>query len=336
MSGKRPIDIQRDAGITLQVGGDDKSAVKEFLSTADSLYVIKEAGVFRIQLADDIDPGRTNPNVPNLSQQILAAGYSNEIVARVLLTAKYLFDERNATVKPFVASLFETCIVLTRHLLELEAMTRELADEIQRKEAAFAEKAASRNAFSLPSVPGLDTKLHNILSKANRARDIILAMCRRQFLPDAAGKVKLEDLEKGVETSLQAKPELFAAWKEIANYFSLIRNMRNISEHPKANYQVVLADFSMRRDGQVSPPLVEIQHPDTPIGTLPVVEFLEFLRSTMLQNAEIILIFIRFAVLLKHNPFGEWVAEFPEAERRHKFVRYYRAMNMGGTWRILG
>ncbi len=336
MAGKHPIDIQRDAAITLQIGGDDKSAAREFLSTADSLYIIKEIGIFKVQLADDIDPGRTNPNIPNLSQQVLAAGYDNEIVARVLLTAKYLFDERNATVKPFVASLFENCIVLTRQLLELDAMTRELADEIQRKEAAFVEKPTARNAFSLPSVPGMDTKLHSILSRADKTKDTILGMCRLQFLPGAAGKVKVEELEKAAETSIQAEPEVFTAWKEIARYFSLIRNMRNVSEHPKANYQVLLADFSMQSDGQVNPPLVEIQHPDTPIGTLPVVEFLEFVRSTMLQHAEIMLTFIRFAVLMKHNPFGEWVAEFPEAERRHKFVRYYRAINMGGTWRILG
>jgi hypothetical protein len=62
----------------------------EFLSTGNSLYVIKEAGVYRIQLADDIDPARANPNIPNLNQQVLAAGHNNEIVARILLTAKYL------------------------------------------------------------------------------------------------------------------------------------------------------------------------------------------------------------------------------------------------------
>lgn len=336
MSEKRPIDRQRDAAITLQIGGDDKSEIKDFLSTTKGLYVIKEIGVFKIQLADDIDPGRTNPNIPNLSQQVLPAGHNDEIVARILLTAKYLFDEHNAMVRPFVGELFERCIVLTRQLLELDAIARELADEIQRKIAAFAEKPATRNAFSLPSVPGIDTKLHNILSKADKAKDTILAMCRLQFLPEAVGKVKLEDLAKAVEASMQAEPEIFSVWNEMATYFSLIRNMRNVSEHPKENHQVVLSDFAMQPDGQINPPLVEIQHPGTPIGTLPVIEFLEFVRSTMLSHAEIILTFIRFSVLLKHNPFREGVAEFPEAERRHKFVRYYRAINIGGTWRILG
>lgn len=336
MPPKRPIDIQRDAAFTLHIGGDDKSATKEFPSTGDSLYVIKETSVFKIQLADDIDPGRTNPNVPNLSQQVLTAGYENEIVARVLLTAKYLFDENNATVEPFVASLFKNCIALTRQLLELDAMTRELADGILQKAAAFAVKRAERNAFSLPSVPDLDTKLHNILFKADKAKDTILKICRLQFLPGASNKSKLADLEKAVEASLKAEPQLIATWIEITKYFAMIRNMRNACEHPKENFQVVLVDFSMQPDGQVNPPLVEIQHPDTSIRTLPVVDLLEFIRNTMLEHSEIMLTFIRRAVLLMDNPFHEYVVEVPEEERRHKFARYYRAINVGGTWRILG
>lgn len=336
MPPKRPIDIQRDAALTLRVGGDDKSATKAILSTGDGLYVIKETSVFKIQLADDIDPARNFPKVPNLSQQVLTAGYENEIVARVLLTAQYLFDENNAIVKPFVANLFKNCIVLTRELLELDTMTRELADEILQKAAAFAVKPTAPNAFGLPSVPGLDMKLHNILSKADKAKGTILIICRLQFLPRAAAKGNLADLEKAIEASLSAEPQLIAAWKEKAKYFLLIRNMRNASEHPKENYQVALTDFSMRPNGLVNPPLVEIQHPDTPIRTSPVVELLEFIRNTMVEHAEGVLPFIRSAVLLKDNPFGEKVAAFPEEERRHRFVRYYRTINMSGTWRILG
>ena len=336
MTSKRAIDIQRNAAITLHVGGDDKSAVMEFLSTGNALYAIKEAGVYKIQLADDIDPARLNPNIPNLNQQVLTAGHDNEIVAKILLTAKYLFDEKNATVKPFVADLFEKCLVLTKLILELDAMTHELKNEIGEKEAALAEKFVAPNAVILPSIPGMDTKLDNILSKADKAKDTLLAICRLQFLPNAQGKPKLEDLEKAVEQSLSAEPQLIAAWKETAKYFSLIRNMRNVSEHPKDKYRVVLKDFSMWPDGKIYPPLVEIQHPDTPIRTLPLVEFLDFVRNTMLEHAEVMLAFVRFSVLLQHNPFKEWVAEFPEDERRHKFVRYYRAINMGGRWRILG
>ncbi len=336
MTGKRPIDIKRDAAITLYIGGDDKSAVEEVLSTGDDLYVIKESGVFKIQLADNIDPGRTNPNIPNLTQQVLTEGCNSEVVARILLTAKTLFDEHNATVKPFVATLFEKCLALTRQLLELNTMTRELADEIGQKEAAFNAKPAAPNAFNLPSVPGIDTKLHSILFKADKAKDTMLEILRLQVLPDAVGKVKLKALDDAVEASLQSEPQLIDTWKGLSKYFGLIRNMRNACEHPDDTKSASLTDFSMQPSAEVYPPLVEIRHPDTPIRTLPLVEFLDFIRNGMIERAETALVFIKVLGLLKHNPFGEVVAEFPEKERRHKFVRYYRAVDMSGTLRILG
>lgn len=335
VTGKRPIDVQRDAAFALQINAEDQLLGREFLSTADGLYIIKDSSIHKIQLADDIDPDRTNPAIPNLSQQVLTAGYENEIVARVLLTAKYLFDEKNATVKPFVAALFENCILLTRQILELDTMTGGLTDEIGKKEAAFAENPPAPKAFNLPSVSDLDTKVHNILVKADKAKDVILALCSLQLLPSTIGKPKLKDLDQAIEVAMRAEPELIAAWKERSKYFWLIRNMRNVSEHPKENYRVRLADFAMWPDGKVYPPLIEIQHAETPIRTVPLTEFLDFIRNSMLAHAETILAFIRHAVLLKDNPFSERIAEVPEDERRHKYVRYYRAINLNGAWRIL-
>jgi hypothetical protein len=191
-------------------------------------------------------------------------------------------------------------------------------------------------AINLPSVSGKETKLHSILSKADKAKDTLLAICRAQFLPDKKDRPKLEALEKAVEKSLSAEPNLIAVWKETVKIFALVRNARNASEHPKDNHQIILSDFAMWPDGKVYPPLVEVQHPSTPIRSLPLKEFVEFIRNTMLENAEVMLTFIRCTVLLSHNPFGEWVAEFPEEEGRHKHVRYYRAINVNDTWRILG
>lgn len=215
-------------------------------------------------------------------------------------------------------------------------MTRELSEEIRSKETSFAEHTPSPNAFCLPSTPGLDTKIHNILVKADKAKDAVLALYRLRFLPAAAVKPKLTELDKAVEAAMQAEPELVAAWKETSGYFRLIRNMRNASEHPKENDRVVLSDFKMRPDGKVYPPLIEIEHSETPIGSSPVNDLLQLVRDSMLARAESTLAFIRFAVLLESNPFREWVAVFPEKERRHKHVRYYRAIDLDGTWRILG
>lgn len=336
MSRKRAIDVQRDAAFSMRVGGDDHSGIMHHLSTGNALYIIKEEGVYQLKTADNIDPERLNPNIPHQNQQILPAGYNNEIVGKILLTAKTLFDEHNATVKPFIADLFEHSIVLTRQILELDAMARELIDDITRKENELEEKTFEPNAVCVPSVSGMDTKLHNILSKADKAKNTILDLYRLQFMPNAQKRPTLDELNKAAEKVFEAEPQLIEGWKGNAQYFGLIRNARNASEHPDENKEVALSDFAMWPDGKIYPPLVELKHKDTPIRLLPLVEFLDFIRNSMLEQAECALVLIRHAGLLQHNPLKEGIAEFPEEERRHKYVRFYRAISFNGEVRILG
>jgi len=315
---------------------DGESAVKDLLSTGVSLYAITETAVIKIQTADNIDPRRTNLDIPNLSQQLLSAGYDDEILARILITAMYLFDERNSNVRPFVSKVLETCIELTRQLIELDAMSSVLVKNIRDNEAMFAAKGVDPNAYTLPSTPGLESKVRNILAAADKAKDSILVLCRLQFLPGSSRKSKLAELNEAIGEFMPGEPDRIAAWKAMTEYFTLIRNCRNASEHPQEGQGVVLTDFRMWPDGKVYPPLVEVLHPETPIRALPLVEFLEFIRNTMIDHAEVVLAFIKSATLLRENPFKEAVAEFAEPLRYHKFVRFYRAVNLDGAWRILG
>jgi hypothetical protein len=127
---KNPIDRQREGAITLEVGGDDdNSRIREFLSTPNALYTITEQAVYKVLLADDIDPERTNPHIPNQSQKIIPAGYNDETVAKILLTTKYIFDEKNAQVDPRLGEFFEAVIDLTKDALELQRMILDLKHE---------------------------------------------------------------------------------------------------------------------------------------------------------------------------------------------------------------
>ena len=116
-----------------------------------------------------------------------------------MLTAKTFFDERNATANPFVADLFEHGIVLTRQVLELDAMTQALSKEINEKLAVLEAKAPAGNAFALPSVPDLETQLHGILFKADKAKDAMLGLARLHFMPEATEKVALDELKRAIE-----------------------------------------------------------------------------------------------------------------------------------------
>lgn len=333
---KHAIDQRRESAFSMDIRGDDQSPIFDFLSTAHALYAIKSDGVFKIQLADDIDPDRTNPNIPNLSQQVLSAGSDAPIVATVLLTAKTLFDAKNAQVDPFVSELFELSLRLTRHLVELDQIISRVAEEIYRKHADFSDKTMAPYAFSLPSIPGLNAEIHNILTRADKSKDAILDLMRLQFLSTNINSRDLNHLSAAIRDAVQTEPNLIEVWDGMQHYFMLVRNMRNTSEHPKVGGRIILSDFAMQPDGSVSPPSIEVQHPMTPIRPVPVTEFLTFVAISLLNHAETALAFIKMASLLRDNPFGEIVAALPPEQRRNQHVRFHRTISLNGELHVLG
>lgn len=339
MNRKSAIDRQRESAITLEVGGDDdNSQIREFLSLSHALFTVTDLAVYRVLLADDIDPKRTNPNIPNQSQKVISSGYNDPIVAKILLTAKYLFDKNNATADLLLDDFFEAVIDLTKHVLELQKMIADLKGEISENENFIETANQKPNGYSLPAITDLKTKVHNILVKADKTKDAILKLYKIHFLPNEGDKPKLEKYTKALKNLSNIDDEVLKVWEEKKKFLDLIRNARNSSEHPKANQQVLLNDFMMQADGSIAPPLIQIENKDTPIGLITLVEFIEFLERMLIDYSELAPVFIKQLLLIssEKNPLGEWVTEFPEEERRHPNVRFYRSINMGGTERILG
>lgn len=89
---KRSIDRLRDSACSLTITTpDDDTPIREMISTGDRLLVVKDKGIYEVALADQIDPVRTNPSVPNTVQKILPFGAADSWVGAVVLTARQLF-----------------------------------------------------------------------------------------------------------------------------------------------------------------------------------------------------------------------------------------------------
>ncbi len=329
---KTKIDRLRDGAITLKMG----SNVKEFLSTSANRYAVTEQAIYKISLADEIDPERTNPDIPNCSQEVISAGYNDEVVGRILMTAKYLFDENKAEVSPVIGSFFEAVIELTNHVLELKKMISELKEEIVSKEKYIINTQQEPDTFMLPSITDLKIKVHNILVMADKAKDGILLLYKIHLLPDADERPKLHEYCEAIQKVPNIDNDALTSWEEKRKFLSLVRNTRNCSEHPKQGQRILLDDFTMRPDGSITAPIIQIEHEETPIGLHQLIKFMEFLERMIIDYAELSSAFIKSLSLMKNNPFNEWVSEFPEEQRRHPHVRYYRSVNMGGTSHILG
>lgn len=232
--------------------------------------------------------------------------------------------------------MFEQCIDLTRHVLELQEMISDLKARITQNEMAFEERQHKSDAFCLPSIPSLDKDIHNILVKADKAKDGILSLYRLHFLPEAQNKPLIDEYDTAIQNRLLSEPKIVAGWNETKSALKLIRNIRNASEHRKDGQRLILTDFTMKPDGSVNSPILEIEHKETPIDLVSVVDFIYFIGNVILEQAEGSIATIRCAVLLDKNPFKERVGFLPPESRRHPHVRYCRTIELNGETRILG
>jgi hypothetical protein len=79
-------------GIFTLKNPDDGTPIMERALLGDRLLWITEKCIYAIQMADQIDPGRTNPALPhNCQQKLFDHGVNSELLCRSFLHAKVMF-----------------------------------------------------------------------------------------------------------------------------------------------------------------------------------------------------------------------------------------------------
>jgi len=91
IKGRRLIDRLRDSAGSMQVGEPKDGQVSLMINMGSALHVVMEHAIYAVQLADQVDPERTNAAVPNTQQRILSIGTRDPEVARIFLTAHAMF-----------------------------------------------------------------------------------------------------------------------------------------------------------------------------------------------------------------------------------------------------
>lgn len=89
---RQPIDIKRDSALSISI--DEPGAkIEGMLIINHTMVIVSTKAVHQTQLADQIDPNRTNFNLPQAVQQkIISYGSEAPFIVQTLLMARSLFD----------------------------------------------------------------------------------------------------------------------------------------------------------------------------------------------------------------------------------------------------
>lgn len=332
---KRRIDQLRDSAGSFQISTpDDDTAIEGFIKTEGRLLVLKGKGIYEVKLADQVDPDRTNINVPNTIQRVLPYGAEEPWVGAVVLTAEGLLLHACAPENVDCSEAFAIVLEIAKDIasakqfvesyLELEVTAAESADTNVRRDRSVV----------LPTIENVESKCKEFLQRIDHAVSGLFKIVRL-FYPDVqsggwkALQDKIDSGPKDVDNFSQ-----FLA--EVSPFFQLARSARNCVEHPRPEQKLIVENFSVDSSNNLRPPTVEILHPKTPMDSVPVNVFFTANLERTIQVVELMVVFLCARHVGFFAGLPVQVVEFPAEQRRSAHVRYGYGVNIGGIITPIG
>jgi hypothetical protein len=281
MDEKRPIDRRREAGGMMSVGtAGDTSAIKEVIPIGGTLHIVKEKGIYACKLADQIDPERSNPNIPNVQQRVLAYGTESNLVRQTLLTAKKLFNPS------YLSSSFdhEAALVLAFEALkDLAAMQDIVITFIEIESSTKLEDRRQKDgSVVLPSIGDVSARCKSFIQKSDHALQSLLGIVKLFYGKDAVRW--FESFAKSVASRYGVEDPFTKFMRDALPFLQFVRNARNSIEHPKKTERMVTTDYVLNSEMQIVPPSIQIIHPRTP---QPAMQISVFMTQLIEQSAAV-------------------------------------------------
>jgi hypothetical protein len=245
----------RDRGGMFSINNpDDGSPIREMFTLGESLIFITEKCTYRMQLADQIDPSRSNPALPhNVQQKLFDHGIHSELLRDTFLLSKIMFrkecqpklDIERAKQLGFDA------------LCELVSMQESAQTFVDAEKAAITKASATTGnepSLAIPSVGNVKAHCKTFIQKADHFAVALLSIVRL-FYPEQKG-MNWDDFHALVATKYGEADNFFKVTELTVPRLKLVRNARDCLEHHNKGVDII--DFHLQADGAIGSPSIAI------------------------------------------------------------------------------
>ncbi len=316
---KRPIDRLRDSALSMEVGSTT-SPITGMVKIGDRLHIVKADSIYRVTFADEVDPDRTNIDIPNSQQKVLEYGSDSSLVGKTLLTAKQLFDGG------FLGRHFdsETAIGLSFECLKNLAAMSDLAlafkKQDEHEEEFLSQQTIKNRSLMLPSAPNLEPRCKEFVQRADHALQALFGISSLFY----GGKIKgwFEGLADEVSRRHQGDTTYLEFMADAAKFCKSMRSTRNCIEHKKANEWVEVLNYTLTHKNEVSPPTITVHHPKHPQLKTPVAAYTTQVTDHIANIFELMIAFMCSRHIDRSVKLPIEVRELPPDQRPNRFVKY--------------
>jgi hypothetical protein len=330
--GKRPIDRVRDGAGSLTVGTNEDGVLTGMIALENVAYLVKERAIYRLMMADDIDPERENINIPNSVQLTLSDGSDSDLVARTLLTADQLFKKTY-----FPAEVRDRIVLIALDIATNLLAAQQIAEEVGARIELLSKPIEVKNrSATLPSAGSLESRTNAFVQAAHSVIQRLYDLPRPfvKFPP----KGWPDNFTDALRDQFGDDHEFTQFARSITPFIKFIRNMRHCIEHRRGDQRIEIKDFHLTKDGKFNRPTVAIIHGETPLDATDLVEFM---NNTVYQLIDIVETMIAQVADIERPQtiarFPLTIALIPEDQRREgSRVRLGYFSLLKGQWVRMG
>ncbi len=318
---QRPIDKLRDGAFSMKIRTpDDESAISEMISTGDRMLILKGKGIYETKLADEVDPERTNIDVPNTIQRVIPFGTDSAWVGAVVLTAYQLFHSSISSIDIDREKAFAIVLEMAQDIAGAYQVEAHYRDAVEVATENLDLKIPKDRSFVVPAIGNVGTRCSEFLQRADHTLQKLFRLVQMFYSDVGSGgwdslKKRINDQDRSIDNFPQFLDEVIP-------FLQLIRNARNCAEHPRKEQKIVATDFSLDSKNMLLPPMIEIVHPRTPNAGIPVAEFFGKSLQRMVTVVELMMAFLCARNVKSFGGLEVQVIEIPSDRRRFKHVRY--------------
>ncbi|HIE9049303.1 hypothetical protein J1781_09145 [Rahnella sp. C60] len=330
---KNKIDQFRDGAKVIEIlDVDDQTPLRFMFGTPEGLYVVKDKSIFLMQKADHIDPERTNINVSDVYQKVFSYGFDNPIVGKILVSGERLFS--SGFMRDVISQETAMGLILkgTGILCEIHDLTEKVFEQIS--EVADAGGPSGNKGQKLPHTSNLHTNIDIYIRLADNLRQVLTDFLVSIYKP-TEGKRLLENLRTTIHQKHGDIHGFCVFFDKLISVMCFIRELRNAWEHPKAGQKVAWKDFTMKPDGRIYSPTIELISDKYPQDEMDLGTFMKQCTAILIEQLEA-LIGNACAANCSFGGFKCGVMELPKACRPHPEARLTCAVFLNGQWQPIG
>ena len=327
MKGKRPIDRLRDAAGSMRIA--DGGQITSMIVIGGVLHSISEESIHEIKLADNIDPKRTNPEIPNAQRKVLSLGSQSPIVGKTLLTAHTLFDAKFLRQGLDVDKALSGTFQALHEIAGMNDLALELDAAQKHATKGGSVEVEPNRSVSIPQVGHPERRCKEFVQKGDHALQELFRI-PTLFFPTLSAKRWFEALRDEAVRTLGKDHNFSQFLAEALPLYKFVRDVRNAIEHKDEKKRVDVSDYELDASGVVKPPMMGILLEGQPLQQIPLADFFRWMLDAVVEHFETQIAFLAEISISSETGFKHLLIEMPLEMRRYPNVRYSFGVELDG------